>query len=118
MKTIECNECGAVIEQRKDLLQHQVIDKDDSGQDIQETFFTCQSCGAHYTVIITDRPMRLIIEKRKTIRKKIGRAMKSCTKKNVVATRMQVDKLVAEDEELRKQLKKMSTQLKEKYKEE
>lgn len=116
--TIICDKCGAEIEKVEENLQHCVIGLDEEGQEIQETSFTCSSCGKKYTVIITDRKMRLIIEKRKTIRKKINRAAKRATKKNAVATERAIKKMMAEDESLRIQLKEMQEQLKEKYKEE
>lgn len=116
--TITCDKCGAEIEKVEENLQHCVIGMDEEGQEIQETSFTCRSCGKKYTVIITDRKMRLIIEKRKTIRRNINRAAKRATKKTAVATELMIKKLMAEDEELRMQLKEMQEHLKEKYKEE
>lgn len=107
-KEIICDKCGAEIEM-KNLLKDRIIAKDKEGNAVMERFFKCQDCGEHYTVTIIDREMRLMIQKRGQLMKKINRLLREGGSKE----RMQ--KLLDADEKLKKDLKSRTDSLKEEY---
>lgn len=77
MNEIICEKCNAVF--TKDMIEIQVraITKDESGYNINEQFFECPICGAHYIVTITDRQQRLMIQKRKQLKNAVKNAIRS-----------------------------------------
>lgn len=74
-----------------------------------ERFFECPSCGAHYTVTVIDREMRLMIQKRSQLMKKVSRMLRAGGSKE------QVQKLLDADKKLKENLKSRADRLKEEY---
>ena len=69
-KTIICDVCGKEIDYAN-TISTRTIAKDAEGRDVIEQFFTCQSCGAHYTIMIIDSKMKIMIQKRKQLQNKV-----------------------------------------------
>lgn len=106
---IVCDNCGAIIETVKGLLREREIAKDEDGNDIVEQFFECGRCGQHYTVIVTNRDMRLMIQRRVQLKRRMNMNLKRNGSKAAL------QKLIDEDRELQEDLKYAADALKEKY---
>lgn len=107
-KKIICDKCKAEFEMQN-LLKDRVIAKDKTGNAVMERFFECPDCGTHYTVTVIDREMRLMIQKRGQLMKKVNRLLRSGGSKE----RMQ--QLLDADEKLKKDLKSRADRLKAEY---
>lgn len=106
---IVCDKCGAIIEVAKGLLRERVIAKDDDGNDIVEQFFECGHCGQHYTVTVIDRDMRLMIQRRVQLKRRMNMNLKR------KGSKVALQKLIDEDRELQEDLKFAADVLKKKY---
>lgn len=111
-RIIECDQCGAILEDIGAELQDRVIAEDEEGNAVTERFFDCPFCGRHYTVTVIDRQMRLMIQERQQIAKKVGRILRQNGNKIVM------QKLMDKDAALKEELIYRASFLKEKYKEE
>lgn len=72
-KEIICDRCGLEISEQIEM-HNRVIAQDEEGADVSETYFQCPACGKKYTILVTDRKLRLMIQKRVLYQKKIQRA--------------------------------------------
>lgn len=72
---IVCDRCG--LEMGEKIEMHiRVIAIDEEKADVLETYFECPMCGKEYTVLVTDRKQRIMIQKRVKIQNEIQRAKK------------------------------------------
>lgn len=106
-KEIRCDKCGEEI--GKPNMKDRVIAKDKAGNAVMERFFECAACGTHYTVTVTDREMRLMIQKRGQLMLKVSRLLREGGSKE----RMQ--KLLDADRKLKEDLKSRAEKLKGEY---
>ena len=111
-RIIECDQCGAILENIGAELTDRVIAQDEEGNDVTERFFDCPFCGKHYTVTVIDRQMLLMIQERQQIARKVKRILKQ--KGNPIV----MQKLMEKDAALKEELLYRANFLKEKYKEE
>ena len=101
-----CDKCGAEIKVQE-ALKDRTINMGRIGT-ITERFFECQVCGENYTITVIDREMRLMIQKRSQLMKKVNQLLLSG------GSREQIQQLLDADEKLKKDLKSRSDRLKEK----
>lgn len=106
---IICDGCGVTIERTGELLREHVIAQDENGNDIVERFFECGHCGKHYTVTVIDRDMRLMIQRRVQLKRRMNMNLKRRGSKAAL------QKLIDEDRELQEDLKFTADALKKKY---
>lgn len=108
---IFCDSCKELIHKAgqptEGFLRDRQIGKAD-GSPVIERFFECPHCGAHYTVTVIDRKMRLLMQRRIQIQRKVGEALKAGNKKRA-------EKLMKETAEVKKQLKERADKMKEVY---
>ena len=109
---IICDKCRAQIEQEQLEVWDRVIAKDENGFDVVERYFECHCCGAHYTVSVIDREMKLMIQKRRQIQKKISLGMRNKASEFVLRRYKQ------QDDDLKDELKYREKVLKERYEKE
>lgn len=109
---IICDECRVEIEQEQLEVWDRVITKDENGNDVVERYFDCPNCGKHYTVTVIDREMKLMIQKRRQIQKKIALGIRNRASEYVLRRYKQ------KDDELKEDLKYRENVLKEKYEKE
>lgn len=102
--TIVCDSCGGEIGQIEGL-REQEIAQDEDGNDITEMYFECPRCGKHYTVMVIDRKVRLMIQRRKQLLRRIYRTMDETAQ----------EKLTAEERALHEDIKARSDALREKH---
>lgn len=107
-KEIICDKCGAEIEM-KNLLRDRVIGKDEAGNAVMERFFECLDCGQHYTVMVIDREMRLMIQKRGQLMLKVNSMLQEGGSKE------RTQKLLDADKKLKEDMKSWADKLKEEY---
>lgn len=107
-KEIICDKCSAAIE-TKNLLKDRVIAKGKGGNAVMERFFECPACGAHYTVTVIDREMRLMMQKRNQLMQKVNRLLRTG------GSRERMQKLLDEDAQLKRDLKSRADRLKGEY---
>lgn len=69
---IICDKCKLIISKFE--IKTHIITKDEKGIDVQESYFQCPTCGKKYTILISDRKLRLLIQKRVLCLKKIQKA--------------------------------------------
>lgn len=110
-KTIICDACGKEIDYAN-TDSTRTIAKDAENRDVIEQFFTCQNCGAHYTIMVIDNKMKIMIQKRKQLQKQIK--LHQSIKSGENAFR----KIMRKDETLKRQQKEYQKILKEKYRDE
>lgn len=108
-KIIECDQCGAILEDIGAELTERVIGEDEDGNEVTERFFECPFCGKHYTVTVLDRQMRLMIQERQQIAAKVRRILKQ--RGNAII----MQKLIEKDTALKEELIYRANVLKEKY---
>ena len=108
-KIIECDQCGAILEDIGAELTERVIGEDEDGNEVIERFFECPFCGKHYTVTVLDRQMRLMIQERQQIAAKVRRILKQ--RGNAII----MQKLIEKDTALKEELIYRANVLKEKY---
>lgn len=108
-KEIICDHCGANILDMGMHLEERVLAEDEAKNPIIESFFNCPYCGKHYTVTVIDREMRLMIQKRQQLQKRIGRRLKDGAK--MVSVRVQQEAV----RELQDDLMHRAAMLKRKY---
>lgn len=104
---IRCDKCGEEI--GKPNLKDRVIAKDKAGNAVIERFFECPACGTHYTVIVIDREMRLMIQKRVQLMKKINRMLQEGRSKD------RIQKLLDAEKKLKEDLESQAGRLKKEY---
>lgn len=111
-KVIVCDKCETEMEQDVLGAWDRVIAIDENGNDVVEKYFECHYCGAHYTVAVIDREIKLMIQKRRQIQKKImlGRSNK--------ASEFVLRRYQRQDEELKEEQRYRENVLKEKYEKE
>lgn len=107
-KKIICDKCGEEIG-RMNLLKDRVIAKDRAGAAVTERFFECPACRTHYTVTVTDREMRLMIQKREQLMKKVNSLLR------VGGSKERMQQLLDADEKLKEDLKSRADRLKGEY---
>lgn len=69
---IICDKCKLIISKFE--IKTRMITQDEKGIDVQESYFQCPTCGKKYTILISDRKLRLLIQKRVLCLKKIQKA--------------------------------------------
>lgn len=108
MYEVVCDECGEKIEMDGQLLRERVIAQDKEGDDVTERFFECPHCGHHYTVIVIDRELKLMIQKRQQLQKRMKRAAKN-------RRQSEVKQILQEDRDVEQDIKARAKTLKNKY---
>lgn len=109
---IICDVCRAQIEREQMELWDRVIATDEDGFDVVERYFDCPHCGSHYTVTVIDRDMKLMIQKRQQLQKRIKNAIRNRSSEYVMR------KYAQQDEELKEELEYRAEVLKERYEKE
>lgn len=110
-KIIICDACGKEIDY-KNTLSTRTIAKDAEKRDVIEQYFACPNCGAHYTVMVIDSKMKIMIQRRKQLQKQIK--LHQSIKSGENAFR----KIMRQDEMMKRQQKEYQKILKEKYRDE
>ena len=108
MMEIVCDTCNATLTQDMIEIKNGVIAQDKHGQDVIEQYFECPICGGHYTVTITDRQQRLMIQKRRQLQTAVKNAIRA---KRPARAQTYKNK----ERELADDLKERAKALKEKY---
>lgn len=103
MRKTMCNECRYTFALKKESIETECIDID---RKIERQFFKCPNCGHKYTILITDQPMRDMINQRAVIRERIGMLR---------SHGFNGDELAEQDEELKNEIWERGQQLKEEY---
>ena len=70
-KTI-CNECRYTFALKEESIETECIDID---RKIERQFLKCPNCGHKYTILITDQPMRDMINQRRAIQIRVAQLM-------------------------------------------
>lgn len=97
-----CNECRYTIALKEKSIETECIDID---RKIERQFFKCPNCGHKYTILITDQPMRDMINQRRAIQIRVAQIMNGWKYKD----------LKKQDDDLMHKIKKRGQQLKEEY---
>ena len=105
MRKTMCNECRYTFALKEESIETECIDID---RKIERQFFKCPNCGHKYTILITDQPMRDMINQRRAIAIRIQNLE---GKKQIV----KIKKLEKEDESLKEQILERGQQLKAEY---
>ena len=108
MHEVVCDECGEKIEMDGQLLRERVIAQDEEGDNVTERFFKCPRCNHHYTVIVIDRKLKLMIQKRKQLMKRMKRAAKN-------RRQSEVKRILQEDRDIAQDIRERAKVLKQKY---
>lgn len=108
MHEVVCDECSEVIEMDDQLVREIVITQDEEGDDVTERFFECPRCGHHYTVIVIDRKLNLMIQKRQQLKKRMKRAIKG-------RRQSELKKLIQEEKDIVQDMQERADTLKKKY---
>lgn len=108
-KEIICDSCGAEVLGMGMKLADQVLAEDEAGNPVIERYFDCPNCGRHYTVTVMDREMRLMMQKRQQLQKRIARRLKDGAKAVAVKAQQEAAR------ELQDGLMQRASMLKEKY---
>lgn len=103
MRKTMCNECRYTFALKKESIETECIDID---RKIERQFLKCPNCGHKYTILITDQPMRDMINQRAVIRERIGMLR---------SHGFNGDELAEQDEELKNEIWERGQQLKEEY---
>ena len=88
MRKTMCNECRHTFALKEESIETECID---FKRKIEKQFFRCVHCGHQYTVMVSDQPMRDMINQRRAIAIRI---QKLAGKKQIV----KIKKLKKEDE--------------------
>lgn len=110
MDEIICDRCKATFTADMAEVGKRVIAQDKEHNDIEEQFYECPICGAHYTITITDRVQRLAIQKRRQLQAAVKNAIKAKR-----PARAQTYK--RKERELADDIRERAKMLKEQYKE-
>ena len=102
MRKTMCNECRYTIALKEKSIETECIDID---RKIERQFFKCPNCGHKYTILITDQPMRDMINQRRAIQIRVAQIMNGWKYKD----------LKKQDDDLMHKIKKRGQQLKEEY---
>ena len=105
MREAICNECGNIFRIDEGSIETECIDFE---RKIEKQFFRCVYCGHQYPVMISDQPMRDMINQRRAIAIRIQAL---AGKKQIV----KIKKLEKEDESLKEQILERGQQLKAEY---
>ncbi len=108
-KEIICDKCGFDILNMGMEIKEQILAEDEDGNPVIERFFDCQNCKKHYTVTVIDRKMRLMIQNRQMLQKRIARKLKDGAKISSLEIEMKKER------ELQIALINRANMLKEKY---
>lgn len=108
-KEIICDSCGINIMDIGIRIEDRVLAEDESKDPVIERFFDCPNCGKHYTVTVIDREIRLMMQKRQQLQKRIGRRLKDGAKMAVVKAQQEAVR------ELQDDMMQRAAMLKEKY---
>lgn len=108
---VHCDDCGKVIEM-DGAVYSRIIAKDPEGFDVVEQYLECQHCGKHYTVMVYDREMKKMIQRRQQLRKQIA------LNGSVRLREQTVRKWQAEDERIKKKQLQREDMLKRRYRRE
>lgn len=105
MSEVICNECKNTFRIDEGSIETECID---FKRKIEMQFFRCPNCGHKYTILITDQPMRDMINQRRAIAIRI---QKLAGKKQIV----KIKKLEKEDESLKEQIWERGQELKKEF---
>ena len=105
MRKTMCNECRYTFALKEESIETECIDID---RKIERQSFRCPNCGHKYTILITDQPMRDMINQRRAIAIRI---QKLAGKKQIV----KIKKLEKEDESLKEQIWERGQELKKEF---
>lgn len=105
MSEVICNECKNTFRIDEGSIETECID---FKRKIEKQFFRCVHCGHQYTVMVSDQPMRDMINQRRAIAIRI---QKLAGKKQIV----KIKKLEKEDESLKEQIWERGQELKKEY---
>ena len=100
-----CKECRYTFALKEESIETECIDID---RKIERQFYKCPNCGHKYTILITDQPMRDMINQRQAIEIRI---QKLAGKKQIV----KIKKLEKEDESLKEQIWERGQELKKEF---
>ena len=101
-----CNECRYTFAPKEGSIETECIDID---RKIERQFFKYPNCGHKYTILITDQPMRDMINQRRAIQKRVAQLMNG---KNKIQKYKDLKK---QDDDLTYKIKKRGQKLKEEY---
>lgn len=105
MRKVICNECRYTFALKEESIETECIDID---RKIERQFYKCPNCGHKYTILITDQPMRDMINQSRAIAIRI---QKLAGKKKIV----KIKKLEKEDESLKEQIWERWQELKKEF---
>lgn len=105
MNEIICEKCAATFTPDMIEIQNRVIAQDEEHNDINEQFYECPICGAHYTITITDRVQRLAIQRRRQYQSAIKNAIRA-RKPARAQTYKEKERELAEDIQVRAKMLK------------
>lgn len=116
MRKTMCNECRYTFALKEESIETECIDID---RKIERQFYKCPNCGHKYTILITDQPMRDMINQRRAIAIRIQkqrqeieiRIQKLAEKKQIV----KIKKLEKKDESLKEQIWERGQELKKEF---
>lgn len=106
MRKTMCNECRYTFALKEESIETECIDID---RKIERQFFKCPNCGHKYTILITDQPMRDMINQRRAIQIRVAQLMNG---KNKIRKYKDLKK---QDDDLTYKIKKRGQQLKAEY---
>lgn len=109
---IVCDKCKTESSPQDIKIERKVIGTDEEDDEVEEQFFTCPHCKQKYVFLVTDRKMRLMIQKRGQLLHKIARGRQNR------APEVLFHKWIAEDTALKNELLERSKKLKETWKNE
>lgn len=107
--SVYCDSCGQEIDMEKQTATR-VIAKDEDGFDVVEQFFTCASCGRHYTVTVIDHEQQKLIQQRRQLRKEIRLHIQIRSREKTI------ERLQRKDDFLKREQIRRAEKLKAKYK--
>ena len=106
MSEVICNECKNTFRIDEGSIETECIDID---RKIERQFLKCPNCGHKYTILITDQPMRDMINQRRAIQIRVAQLMNG---KNQIRKYKDLKK---QNDDLMYKIKKRGQQLKEEY---
>ena len=106
MRKVMCNECRYTFALKEESIETECIDID---RKIERQFLKCPNCGHKYTILITDQPMRDMINQRRAIQIRVAQLMKG---KNQIQKYKDLKK---QNDDLMYKIKKREQQLKTEY---
>ena len=106
MKKVMCNECRYTFALKEESIETECIDID---RKIERQFLKCPNCGHKYTILITDQPMRDMINQRRAIQIRVAQLMNG---KNKIRKYKDLKK---QNDDLMYKIKKRGQKLKEEY---